>query len=38
MMWFLAYVMQMSTVPATEIESLAEDIAEIERERERAAT
>jgi solute:Na+ symporter, SSS family len=38
MMWFLAYVMQMSTVPDTEIESLAEDIAEIERERERAAT
>jgi Na+/proline symporter len=38
MMWFLAYVMQMSTVPETEIESLAEDIAEIERERERAAT
>jgi Na+/proline symporter len=33
MMWFLAYVMQMSTVPETEIESLAEDIAEIERER-----
>ena len=38
MMWFLAYAMQMSTVPETEIESLAEDIAEIERERERAAT
>ena len=38
MMWFLAYTMQMSTVPETEIESLAEDIAEIERERERAAT
>jgi hypothetical protein len=31
MMWFLAYVMQMSTVPETEVESLAEDIAEIER-------
>jgi hypothetical protein len=38
MMWFLAYTMQMSTVPETEVESLAEDIAEIERERERAAT
>src|SRR5918996_785419 len=38
MMFFLAYVMQMSTVPETEVESLAEDIAEIERERERAAT
>ncbi|MGH6897148.1 MAG: sodium:solute symporter family protein [Geminicoccaceae bacterium] len=33
MMWFLAYVMQMSTAPETEVESLAEDIAEIERER-----
>jgi solute:Na+ symporter, SSS family len=33
MMWFLAYVMQMSTVPETEVESLAEDIAEIERAR-----
>jgi uncharacterized protein YggT (Ycf19 family) len=31
MMWFLAYVMQMSTVPETDVESLAEDIAEIER-------
>jgi hypothetical protein len=31
MMWFLAYVMQMSTVPETEVESLAEDIADIER-------
>lgn len=31
MMWFLAYYMQMSTVPATEIESLAEDISEIEQ-------
>jgi Na+/proline symporter len=31
MMWFLAYVMQMSTVPETEVEALAEDIAEIER-------
>ena len=30
MMWFLAYYMQMSTVPATEIESLAEDIHELE--------
>jgi solute:Na+ symporter, SSS family len=29
MMFFLAYVMQMSTVPAQEIESLAEDIAEL---------
>jgi hypothetical protein len=28
----------MSTVPETEVESLAEDIAEIEREPERAAT
>jgi SSS family solute:Na+ symporter len=37
MMWFLANTMQMSTVPETEVESLAEDIAEIERERERAA-
>jgi Na+/proline symporter len=33
MMWFLAYVMQMSTVPETEVESLAEDIAEIEQAR-----
>jgi SSS family solute:Na+ symporter len=33
MMFFLAYTMQMSTVPETEVESLAEDIAEIERER-----
>jgi hypothetical protein len=38
MMWFLAYTMQMSTVPETEVESLAEDIAEIEHERGRAAT
>jgi solute:Na+ symporter, SSS family len=38
MMWFLAYVMQMSTVPETEVESLADDIAEIERERARATT
>jgi len=30
MMWFLAYYMQMSTVPETEIESLAEDIHELE--------
>jgi SSS family solute:Na+ symporter len=29
MMWFLAYVMQMSTVPETEVESRAEGIAEI---------
>ena len=33
MMWFLAYVMQMSTVPETEVESLADDIAELERAR-----
>jgi solute:Na+ symporter, SSS family len=33
MMWFLAYVMQMSTVPETQVEALAEDIAEIERAR-----
>jgi hypothetical protein len=38
MMFFLAYTMQMSTVPETEVESLAEDIAEIEGARERAAT
>jgi hypothetical protein len=38
MMAFLAYTMQMSTVPETEVEALGEDIAEIERERERAAT
>jgi len=38
MMWFLAYIMQMSTVPETEVESLADDIAEIERERARATT
>jgi len=31
MMFFLAYTMQMSTVPETEIESLAEDIAEMEQ-------
>jgi SSS family solute:Na+ symporter len=31
MMWFLAYIMQMSTVPETQVEALAEDIAEIER-------
>jgi solute:Na+ symporter, SSS family len=30
MMWFLAYVMQMSTVPETEVEPRAENIAEIE--------
>jgi Na+/proline symporter len=33
MMWFLAYVMQMSTVPETDVESLADDIAEIEQAR-----
>ena len=33
MMYFLAYTMQMSTVPETEVEALAEDVAEIERER-----
>jgi solute:Na+ symporter, SSS family len=33
MMWFLAYVMQMSTVPETQVESLAEDIADIEQAR-----
>jgi solute:Na+ symporter, SSS family len=33
MMWFLAYVMQMSTVPETEVDSLADDIAELERPR-----
>lgn len=33
MMWFLAHVMQMSTVPETEVESLADDIAEIEQAR-----
>jgi SSS family solute:Na+ symporter len=38
MMWFLAYVMQMSTAPETDVESLAEDIAEIERARARAMT
>jgi hypothetical protein len=38
LMWFLAYAKQMSTALETEVESLAEDIAEIERERERAAT
>ena len=38
MMYFLAYTMQMSTVPETEAESLAEDIAEIARDRERAST
>jgi Na+/proline symporter len=31
MMYFLAYTMLMSTVPDTEVESLAEDIAEIEQ-------
>ncbi|HEX6144853.1 MAG TPA: hypothetical protein VFZ01_19210, partial [Geminicoccaceae bacterium] len=31
MMWYLAYYMQMSTVPDTEIESLAEDISEMEQ-------
>ena len=33
MMWFLAYVMQMSTVPETEVDFLADDIAELERPR-----
>ncbi|MGH6921414.1 MAG: sodium:solute symporter family protein [Geminicoccaceae bacterium] len=33
MMWFLAYVMQMSTVPETDVASLADDIAEIEQAR-----
>ena len=33
LLWFLAYVMRMSTAPETEIDSLAEDIAEIERPR-----
>jgi solute:Na+ symporter, SSS family len=33
MMWFLAYVMQMSTAPETEVEPWAEDIAEIEQAR-----
>ncbi len=33
MMWFLAYVMQMSTVPETEVDALADDIAELERAR-----
>jgi SSS family solute:Na+ symporter len=33
MMWFLAYVMRMSTVPETDIEPLAEDFAEIEQAR-----
>jgi len=33
MMWFLAYVMEMSTAPETEVEPWAEDIAEIEQAR-----
>ncbi|MEM7024939.1 MAG: sodium:solute symporter family protein, partial [Pseudomonadota bacterium] len=33
MMWFLAYVMQMSTVPETEVEALAEDIGDVEQAR-----
>ena len=33
MMYFLAYTMQMSTVPETEVEALAEDVAEIEQAR-----
>jgi solute:Na+ symporter, SSS family len=33
MMFFLAYTMQMSTVPETEVEALAEDVAEIESKR-----
>ncbi|MDJ0894201.1 MAG: sodium:solute symporter family protein [Alphaproteobacteria bacterium] len=31
MMWFLAYKMEMSTVPETEIESLVEDIGDVAR-------
>ena len=38
MMWFLAYGMRMSTAPETEVEALADDIAEIEREGARAAS
>jgi len=33
MMFFLAYIMEMSTVPETEVETLAEDISEIETPR-----
>ncbi|MGF1475383.1 MAG: sodium:solute symporter [Geminicoccaceae bacterium] len=33
MMFFLAYTMEMSTVPETDIESLAEDISDIEAQR-----
>jgi SSS family solute:Na+ symporter len=33
MMAFLAYTMQMSTVPETEVEALAEDISELDQER-----
>jgi Na+/proline symporter len=33
MMWFLAYGMQMATAPETEVEALADDIAEIEQAR-----
>jgi len=29
MMWFLAYKLQMSTVPAQEIEALVEDIGDV---------
>ena len=31
MMWLLAYKMEMSTVPETEIESLVEDIGDVAR-------
>jgi Na+(H+)/acetate symporter ActP len=31
MMWFLAYKMEMSTVPATEVKALVEDIGDIKR-------
>ena len=30
MMWFLAYKMEMSTVPETEVEALVEDIGDRE--------
>jgi Na+/proline symporter len=33
MMWFLAYVMRMSTLPETDVEPLAEDFTEIEQAR-----
>ena len=38
MMFFLAYTLRFSTVPAVEVESLAEDIAELEQLRVRART